>query len=481
VTARQSVGRVLRARRWPKRLAWWWLRSLSLSQRLLVGAVVVVGFAMIALGYWTGQYIQLGITRGVAATAAASIDALISFQLANLDPERPLSPSVAARFDEVFAIGNDASLTRLLQIRIHELDGSLLYDSADGLADREDTGAFVGEARAGAIVANIRDVDVEAVGSLGEHTLAVLKVYAPIHRPASTEINAVAELYFSAASLTELQARAQQDVWLLVAGVGAAVVALLYLLVSRTSRTIALQRARLAENLDNSRRLAGENRALHASSEELRLVANSANERLLAQVGSDIHDGPIQLLSLIILRLTGQRGSAPVREADREQTVALATEAMEDLRNISNGLVLPELTDADLNETLSLAITRHENLTGSIVTSAIAPLSKTASSAVKACAYRIVQEGLNNAFRHGGGREQGVAARCEAGVLTIEVTNPDNPAEAADGSRGEGKSLGLQGMRFRVESIGGDLRLDIGNGPVARIVATIPLEPAGRH
>jgi signal transduction histidine kinase len=309
----------------------------------------------------------------------------------------------------------------------------------------------------------------------------VLKVYAPIHKAASAEIIAAAELYFSAASLTDLQSRAQVDIWMLVAAVGAAVVTTLYLLVSRASRTIALQRARLAENLDNSRRLASENRALHAASEELRLTANSANEKLLAQVGSDIHDGPIQLLSLIILRLTGHRGKAGPRKADLDQTVAFATEAMEDLRNISNGLVLPELTDADLNEALALAISRHENLTGSVVKSDVEPLPKTASSAVKACAYRIIQEGLNNAFRHGEGNEQAVSARCEGEVLVIEVTNPADPNDAGAGLRTERNSLGLHGMRFRVESVGGNLQLDIGNGPLARIVATIPLEPTGRR
>ena len=466
-------------RRLVRRFAWWWLRTLSLTQRLLIGAVVVVAFGMMALGYWTSHYIEEGITRGVSATAAASIDALISWQLETLNTERPLSPSDVARLDEVFAIGNDASLTRLLQIRIHELDGSLLYDSADGLSDREETGAFIDQARSGAIVANIRDVDVAPLGELEGHSLSVLKVYAPIHRTASTEINAVAELYFSAASLTDLQSAAQVNVWLIVAGIGIVVAALLYLLVSRTSRVIASQRARLAENLYDSRRITEENRALHAASEELRLVANSANERLLAQVGSDIHDGPIQLLSLIILRLTGQRGKTGAATAELDQTVALATEAMEDLRNISNGLVLPELADADLNETLALAITRHEGLTGSRVKSDIGPLPEVASSAVKACAYRIVQEGLNNAFRHGGGAGQVVSARREARTLIIEVINPHDGIDST-GAGKDGGSLGLRGMRFRVESVGGKLDVDIGSSPMARIVATIPLEPTTR-
>jgi signal transduction histidine kinase len=452
------------------------VRSLSLAQRLLVGAIFVVGIGMLALGYWTTRYIEDGITQGVASTAAASIDSLISWQLETLNAERPLSPDDVERLNAVFAIGNDANLTRLLQIRIHELDGSVRYDSADGLIDKEDTRAYLDEARNGTIVANIRDVGITPIGPLEGHPIAVLKVYTPIHRASSGEIYAAAELYFSAASLIEQLRKTQADVWLLVAGIGAVVVCLLYLLVSRTSRVIRTQRERLAVNLAASRKLTQENRRLHEASEELRLTANSANEGLLAQVGSDIHDGPIQLLTLIILRLTKLREAAEAsRIEDAVGTIEIATDALNDLRDISSGLVLPELAEADLAQTLRLAISRHENLSGSAVRSEIAEMTQSASQAVKVCAYRIVQEALNNAVRHGGAADQLVRASITDHTLTIEVSNPvDAPTEAPE--REDRSRLGIRGMRFRVESLGGDLRVEIGNSPLARVVATIPLE-----
>jgi signal transduction histidine kinase len=457
-----------------RRLGWWWVRSLSLTQRLLIGAIFVVGVGMLALGYWTTRYIEDGITQGVASTAAASIDSLISWQLETLNTERPLSPDDVDRLNAVFAIGNDASLTRLLQIRIHEPDGTVLYDSADGLIDREDTRAYLDEARSGTIVANIRDVGIAPVGPLEGHSISVLKVYTPIHRASTGEIYAAAELYFSAAALIDQLRKAQADVWLLVAGIGAVVVALLYMLVSRTSQVIRTQRSRLGENLAASRQLAQENRRLHEASEELRLSANSANEGLLAQVGSDIHDGPIQLLTLIILRLTKLRATDSTRAEDAQATIDIATEALEDLRDISSGLVLPELAEADLAQTIRLAISRHENLSGSVVQSQIADMPQTASDAVKVCAYRIVQESLNNAFRHGGAADQMVRANVADHTLTIEVSNPVGVPTAT--SEPDRSGLGIRGMRFRVESLGGDLRVEIGNSPLARIVATIPLD-----
>src|SRR5690606_2447778 len=88
------------------------------------------------------------------------------------------------------------------------------------------------------------------------------------------------------------------------------------------------------------------------------------NERVLAEVGSDIHDGPLQLLTLLILRLPGADGKAI---SNRE----LAQRALEELRAISSGLVLPELAEMTLAEAINAAITRHKDLTGTAVTASI--------------------------------------------------------------------------------------------------------------
>src|SRR5690606_11971659 len=139
------------------------------------------------------------------------------------------------------------------------------------------------------------------------------------------------------------------------------------------------------------------------------LNANFANERLLAQVGSDIHDGPLQLLTLVILRLTRAAGMMAGKDgsesAELQATIQLATETMEELRNISTGLVLPELAPLSPEQSIELAITRHEEGTGTTVRRKIGSLPANTSMAIKICAYRVVQEALNNAFRHGGNAE----------------------------------------------------------------------------
>ena len=54
----------------------------------------------------------------------------------------------------------------------------------------------------------------------------------------------------------------------------------------------------------NTQRMAIQNDELRAFADATRLDANEANEVLIGRIGQDLHDGPIQLVSLLMLRLT---------------------------------------------------------------------------------------------------------------------------------------------------------------------------------
>lgn len=448
-------------------------RRLSLSQRFLIAAVIVVALAMLSLGSWIGLYLQQSILTGVAGTAASSIEALVSQQLLGIEPGTPVTPEQRANLDSAFRIGNAADETRLLQIRILSPAGQLLYESSGGLL-RDANGERPSLIGVTAVSARIVDVLVVPVGPIEPLPLTVLEILTPLRQNDGEEAFAFAELYFGANAVIELRDRAQRDVWILVGLFGVLVVGVLYLLVNSASRTIARQRASLAENLSASRQLAAENDKLRVAADELRLTANSANESLLAQVGSHIHDGPIQLLTLIILRLTRLRNAG---QGGLEPSIDTATEAMQDLRNLSTGLVLPELTEASLRQTLLLAIQRHENLTGTRVVRQIGKMAAaTTTLAVKIAAYRVVQEALTNAFRHGGGVGQRVSAALKDDQLLVTVENDIGERRQAELAQSDAR-LGLRGMRFRVESLGG--KLDVAFGPQRTSVrAILPLGAA---
>jgi signal transduction histidine kinase len=462
-------------------------QRVSLSRLFLAVAIVVVATAMLGLGNWIGAYLGQSISRGVAATAASSIDALIANSIEGIGPDRPVAREDADRLDAVFLVANEADSTRLLQIRIRDLDGRLIYQSFGGIVAEDNPKDFAAAA-SGNVISRVSDLPLQAAGPFDARPLAVLEIHTPLRRRSNEEVFAVAELYYSAKSILELQRDAQIAVWLLVGGTGFGVIAALYLFVAQASRTVASHRANLARNLEASRRLAEENLALHAASEKLRVDAALSNEALLANVGSDLHDGPIQLMTLIILRLSKAAREAkgdPALARELQQSVQLATDAMEELRNISAGLVLPELSDLSLGEAVALAVTRHEAATGELVRRNLDNLAIDAPMTIKICAYRVVQEALNNAFWHGDKSAPTVAGRLDGGALRLRVTNKASAAKPAhertEGNAGDAASLGLKSMRFRVEALGGRLSFGIISDKDAAIEAVIPFAASAGH
>jgi signal transduction histidine kinase len=103
-------------------------------------------------------------------------------------------------------------------------------------------------------------------------------------------------------------------------------------------------------------------------------------------------------------------------------------------------------------------------------------------SGIDVTAYRIVQEALTNALRHGAGGKAEVTIRYASRSLRVEVLNtgpsvltgatPERPRDGAGAGRG------LVGLRERVAVYGGDLdaRRRLGGG--YRVRARIPVDPA---
>ena len=77
---------------------------------------------------------------------------------------------------------------------------------------------------------------------------------------------------------------------------------------------------------------------------------------------------------------------------------------------------------------------------------------------MKACLYRFVQEGLNNAFRHAGGRGQTLRAEIVDGLLEVEVSDK-GLGYAVTPQLWSNSGLGLVGLKDRVSSLGGTLEL----------------------
>ena len=95
---------------------------------------------------------------------------------------------------------------------------------------------------------------------------------------------------------------------------------------------------------------------------------------------------------------------------------------------------------------------------------------------VTICLYRIVQEGLNNAFHHGKAIGQRVEVWADTQSIVIAVS--DSGPGLVDHTREKSRSrtgLGIAGLRNRVEALQGTFELISQRGIGTQIRAKIPI------
>ncbi len=97
------------------------------------------------------------------------------------------------------------------------------------------------------------------------------------------------------------------------------------------------------------------------------------------------------------------------------------------------------------------------------------------SPGVDVSVYRIVQEALTNALKHGTGGTASIRVSARGGSLGIDASNPTDPEGAA---RVDGSGLGLVGMAERVALLGGRLSHGPDHGSF-RVSVTVPLAAEG--
>jgi signal transduction histidine kinase len=136
---------------------------------------------------------------------------------------------------------------------------------------------------------------------------------------------------------------------------------------------------------------------------------------------------------------------------------------------------LPELTGLTLEQTLERVVKSHERRTGTQVRCSFQGSPQPNSLSIKIITYRLVQEALNNSFRHAGGKDQRVRATWDIENIFIEVSDHGpgfNVGEKID----QEVHTGLSGMRNRVDSIGGRVEIESKPGSGTILRATIPLQ-----
>ncbi|QCI63126.1 sensor histidine kinase [Phreatobacter stygius] len=447
--------------------------ALGLEHQFLIAATLAVGLSMASLGYWVEQRVRSSWVQGMAQIGALSVQGYLARHVQMLDTSRVLPQESR---DEIQSLLSRTSLgTGVAIIKIWGLDGSLIFSTRASDTHSELGARTIERVKAGQVV--VHPYYDEVTGSS-----SYIGIYAPLRKEVTGEIIAIGEFYEYSNFLDQEIKDVKYATWLVIFLASFVIVILLQLMIKRASYLISAQQDLLRANLARAGALAERNNILRRAADRARLNATVLNEAYLASIGADIHDGPIQMLSLMMLKLpdTGVQAEEPgaagrTTASVRADLEPLIQQTLADLRNLSAGLVLPEVENLSAAETVRLAITRHEHQTGTTVMRDVADMPLNVPRAIRVCAYRIVQEGLTNAYKHAGGHGQRVSARLQAGMLEIVVGDSGSAPPPRPLSSPAAAKLGLRGMKNRIKALRGSLVVRRLAGGGTEILASLPV------
>ena len=204
--------------------------------------------------------------------------------------------------------------------------------------------------------------------------------------------------------------------------------------------------------------------ALNAS--RARIVA--ASDAARRQVERNLHDGVQQRLVTSMLRLRLAEQLVPNELDDLKQQLADVaselTDVSTELREVSRGLHPAILSQGGLASALNTLASRS-----TVPLTLDAAIDRQLPESVEVAAYYVVAEALANAAKHAQASEVTVCAHRADDHLRISVQDDGiGGAEISNGS-------GLIGLKDRVESLGGTIRLVSPRGGGTSLHVTIPL------
>jgi signal transduction histidine kinase len=199
------------------------------------------------------------------------------------------------------------------------------------------------------------------------------------------------------------------------------------------------------------------------------------------QLAQEVHDGPMQDLSTVILLMELYRKilKDDVERANKELARAReqALECLQELRHFVYDLRLTDLEKLSLMEELRRYTVEFRKRTGIDVNLVVGEKRRELPLSVKKNLYRIVQEALTNVRRH-----------AKAGQVEIELHWGDEQLELRVKDDGRGfnvqevldrahleKRFGLLGMRERAYLMGGALEVDSAPGSGTTLTVILPL------
>ncbi|WP_444634215.1 PAS domain-containing sensor histidine kinase [Cupriavidus oxalaticus] len=232
----------------------------------------------------------------------------------------------------------------------------------------------------------------------------------------------------------------------------------------------------ISRDITDRKRSEQELLASRAQLRELSAHLQSVREAERTRISRELHDELGQSLTALRLGLSyieAQQGPA-ADDAYRKHVQMLkeiADSTVEAVQRIAADLRPPVLDELGLASAIDWLVESLSERSGIACEKALQPVADLGAE-VSTAVFRIAQEALTNACRHGQPGRVRVELGEAGGIVRLVVA--DNGCGIDTSVTGRRRSLGLLGMRERALMLGGKLVVSSGKGHGTRIEALIP-------
>ena len=215
-----------------------------------------------------------------------------------------------------------------------------------------------------------------------------------------------------------------------------------------------------------------------------RLAADviSSGDEERARIAHELHDSTAQSLAAIMFQLSAAaRDSRDAELAERLAAIKeVVTDVLEEVRTLAHTVHPRVLDDLGLTAALqNLAREMGGRHSGAEIEVLAGPGAERLPRTIAAVFYRVAQEGVSNALRHGAPRSVDIRVAVDGNAATLEISDDGSGFDVAEAERRR-PGMGLFSMRERVALVDGELELVSRRGLGTRILATVPLEPSAQ-
>ncbi len=247
----------------------------------------------------------------------------------------------------------------------------------------------------------------------------------------------------------------------------------------RRTQGYARADARLFDSLSRRIATALENARLYRQTQTLAVL----QER--ERISREIHDGLAQAFSALNLRVNMlarllEPGQSDTARQEVHEIGQMVEHAYKDLRDVILGLRTSPATGSGFISSLSEYVGKFSRQSG-VQAHLVEPDQEiTLSAAIEVQLIRIIQEALTNVRKHAPGSHAWLRFKGGEGTMQVAIEDDgpgfDPAAVAQDGQ----PHYGLQTMRERALSVGGELQLETAPGQGTKVTVTVPMSEPRR-